>query len=76
MPKGPKGERRPADTVSAAIRVGRIAVGDEPEDAEETPRAVSEAARAMGKLGGKARAQSMPAAKRKNIKMDIISQWI
>lgn len=25
MPKGPKGERRPADAIGAAIMVGRIA---------------------------------------------------
>ena len=28
MPKGPRGEKRPADVVGAAVRVGRIAVGD------------------------------------------------
>ena len=28
MPKGPKGEKRPADVIGAAILVGRIATGD------------------------------------------------
>lgn len=28
MPKGPKGERRPADVIGAAILVGRIATGE------------------------------------------------
>jgi hypothetical protein len=28
MPKGPKGEKRPADVMGAAILVGRIATGD------------------------------------------------
>jgi hypothetical protein len=28
MPRGPKGEKRPADVIGAAIMVGRIATGD------------------------------------------------
>ena len=28
MPRGPKGEKRPADVISAAIMVGRIATGE------------------------------------------------
>jgi hypothetical protein len=33
MPKGPKGERRPADTTSRAVYIGWLAAGDvEPED--------------------------------------------
>jgi hypothetical protein len=28
MPRGPKGERRPADVIGAAIMVGRIATGE------------------------------------------------
>jgi hypothetical protein len=32
MPKGPKGEKRPADTVGAAIKAARIATGEEEED--------------------------------------------
>ena len=28
MPKGPKGERRPADAIGAAVMVGRIATGE------------------------------------------------
>jgi hypothetical protein len=34
MPKGPKGEKRPADVIGAAIRVGRIATG---EDSDTVP---------------------------------------
>jgi len=33
MPRGPKGERRPADVVGAAIMVGRIATGEIAETA-------------------------------------------
>ena len=32
MPRGPKGERRPADVISNAAKVMRIATGEEPED--------------------------------------------
>ena len=28
MPRGPKGEKRPADVIGAAIMVGRIATGE------------------------------------------------
>jgi len=28
MPKDPKGERRPADVIGAAVMVGRIAMGE------------------------------------------------
>jgi hypothetical protein len=31
MPKGPRGEKRPADAIGAAIKVARLAVGDETE---------------------------------------------
>ena len=34
MPKGPKGEKRPADVVGAAVMVAKIATG-EVEDAVE-----------------------------------------
>lgn len=32
MPKGPKGEKRPADVIANALRVARIATGEEPEE--------------------------------------------
>lgn len=61
MPKGPKGERRPADVIGAAIRVGRIATG---EDEDVLPR---EHARKGGAKGGKARAAALTKKKRKAI---------
>ncbi len=30
MPKGPKGEKRPADVIGNAVKVIRIATGDRP----------------------------------------------
>jgi hypothetical protein len=32
MPKGPKGERRPADVIGNAVKVMRIATGEEEEE--------------------------------------------
>jgi len=69
MPRGPKGERRPADVIGNAVKVMRIATGEEPED--YGPGAESEgknpAAVALGRMGGKARAAGMSAQRRKEI---------
>ena len=32
MPTGPKGQKRPADVIGSAVKVMRIATGEEPED--------------------------------------------
>lgn len=34
MPKGPKGEKRPADVIGAAIKVAKIATGEIEEEAK------------------------------------------
>ena len=65
MPRGPRGEKRPADVVGAAIRVARISVGDEPDDREDAPPP-SPAAQ-LGRLGGAARAKALTPEKRKEI---------
>ncbi len=67
MPRGPKGEKRPADVIGAAVMVGRIATGeiDDPKT-EKNPHAA-----ALGKLGGakggNARAASLSPTQRKRI---------
>ena len=58
MPKGPKGEKRPADAVGAAIKVAKIATGEIEEDAENMVKkdsAAAELGRKGGLKGGKAR---------------------
>ncbi len=65
MPKGPKGEKRPADAVGLAVMVGRIATG-EIEDAPEDD-GKDKAAQAMGRKGGAARAASMTSERRAEI---------
>lgn len=62
MPKGPQGQKRPADVVGGAVLVAKIATGE----AEETTPVNAEKRRA-GLAGGKARADSLPAEKRLEI---------
>jgi hypothetical protein len=68
MPRGPKGERRPADVIGNAVHVMRIATG---QIEDEIPTLESEgkdpAAVALGRRGGKARAEGMSAKRRKEI---------
>ena len=63
MPKGPQGQKRPADVIGAAVLVGKIATGE----AEETPEPVKSAAATLGSRGGQARAKSLSKRKRKEI---------
>lgn len=55
MPKGPQGQKRPADVVSAAVMVGRIATGE----VHETSSPQARAGALGGKIGGKIRAAGM-----------------
>ena len=65
MPRGPKGQKRPADVISNAVHVMRIATG-QIEDTL-TPNGKSAAAVALGQKGGKARAKKLSARKRSQI---------
>lgn len=60
MPKGPRGEKRPADAIGLAVMVGRIATGEIEDDREE----LSSAAAQLGRKGGKARADKLSDAER------------
>ena len=74
MPRGPKGEKRPADVIGAAVMVGKIATG-EIEDLT-TEEGKNAAAVALGRMGGKARAEGMSAKRRKEIaKKAAASRW-
>ena len=53
MPRGPKGEKRPADVIGMSVKVMRIATG---EEEEELPDSTKSAATELGSRGGKARA--------------------
>jgi hypothetical protein len=66
MPKGPKGEKRPADVIGNAIKVAKIATG-EIDDDEKDDDGKDKAAQSLGRRGGKARAASMSAERRAEI---------
>jgi hypothetical protein len=72
MPKGPRGEKRPADAVGLAVLIGKIATGE----VEDTRDDMSSAAAQMGKLGGKARAAAMTPERRAEIaKAAAAKRW-
>jgi hypothetical protein len=62
MPKTPKGHKRPADVVSNAVTVMRIATGEIEETLTEDGK--SKAAVELGRKGGKARADALSARRR------------
>ena len=65
MPKGPQGQKRPADVIGNAVKIARIATG---EDTDETPDdGKDKAAQTLGKKGGAARAASLSSEKRAEI---------
>ena len=65
MPKGPRGEKRPADVIGGAVKVMRIATGEEPDDREDAP--APSPAQQLGELGGAARAKALSPEKRAEI---------
>ena len=58
MPKGPKGQKRPADVIGNAVRVMEIATGQRDEEYDGEPDK-DQAAAELGRKGGKARAERM-----------------
>jgi hypothetical protein len=74
MPTGPKGQKRPADVIGAAVMIGRIATGE--IDDLTTDDGKNAAAVALGRMGGKARAEGLSAKRRKDIaKKAAASRW-
>lgn len=65
MPKGPQGQKRPRDVVSNAVKVMRIATGEEDEEFEDDGK--NPAAKALGAKGGKARAKNLSQERRSEI---------
>ena len=66
MPTGPKGQKRPADVFGNAVKVMRIATGEETETLP-TDDGKDPAAKELGKKGGAARAKSMTPGRRTEI---------
>ena len=63
MPKGPRGEKRPADAIGLAVMIGRIATGEVEDERDD----LSNAAAQLGREGGKKRAASMTPERRREI---------
>ena len=74
MPKGPNGEKRPADAVGLAVLIGRIATGEVEDVAADDGK--DKAAQALGAKGGKARASGMSPGRRAEIaKAAAAKRW-
>ena len=73
MPKGPKGEKRPADVIGAAVTVAKIATG---EIEETTDDGKNKAAQELGRLGGRARANKMtPEERSETARKAALRRW-
>jgi hypothetical protein len=74
MPRGPKGEKRPADVIGNAVKVMRIAVGEEIESNgnQDTKKDASN----ISSLGGQARSKSLSKEDRSRIAKNAASlRW-
>ena len=65
MPKGPKGQKRPADVIGNAVKVMRIATGEEDDFPADDGK--DKAAQSLGRRGGKARAEALTKKRRTEI---------
>jgi hypothetical protein len=63
MPKGPRGEKRPADAIGLAVMIGKIATGE----IEDNTEGLKSAAAQLGSMGGKRRAETMTPERRSEI---------
>jgi hypothetical protein len=63
VPRGPRGEKRPADVIGNAVKIMRIATGEEEEELDRAKSAAAE----LGARGGKARAAKMSPEQRAEI---------
>jgi len=74
MPKGPNGEKRPADAVGLAVLIGKIATGEVKDVPADDGK--DSAAKALGKKGGAARAVNMTPERRAEIaKAAAAKRW-
>ena len=63
MPKGPRGEKRPADAIGRAVLIAKIATGELEDERAE----LSSAAAQLGSKGGKARAENLTSERKAEI---------
>ena len=65
MPTGPKGDKRPADVIGNAVHVMRVLTGEIEDIIPDDDK--DQAAKALGKKGGAARARAMTPERRAEI---------
>jgi hypothetical protein len=65
MPKGPQGQRRPADVIGNAVKIARIATGEDDDAVPDDGK--NAAAQEQGRKGGAARAKSLSPERRAEI---------
>ena len=72
MPKGPRGEKRPADVIGNAVKVMRIATGEETEELDAARSAAAE----LGSLGGRCgRAKDEPEQRADVARAAATARW-
>jgi hypothetical protein len=72
MPRGPRGEKRPADVIGMSVKVMRIATGEETEEIDSAKSAAAE----LGARGGKIRAAKLSPQRRTEIaKKAALNRW-
>ena len=72
MPTGPKGQRHPADVIGNAVMVAKIATGEVDDSADDDGK--DPAAVALGRKGGKARAEKLSKERRSEIARQAASK--
>ncbi len=71
MPRGPNGEKRPADVIGCAVKVMKVATGEIEDVKPSTSGRVK-----SGKAGGVARAQKLTAKERSEIaRVAALARW-
>ena len=76
MPRGPRGEKRPADVIGTAIKVARVATGEETDETDQPKSAAAELGRRGGLKGGKARAERLtPEQRSEAARKAVQARW-
>ena len=73
MPRTPQGHKRPADVISNAVTVMKIATGEIEETLTDDGK--SKAAVQLGSKGGLARAKNLGVKRRKEIARKAAARW-
>ena len=69
MPTGREGQKRPADVIGNAVRVMRIATGEEADDA------IDDGEDPIGAKGGKKRSENITPERRSEIAKKAAARW-